>query len=265
MPYHMAMVALLRPPVQVGRLTARAMSDEQRGRISVLAADGERDVHRTILVASEQSELRPEQHVQHPPICITHVARAGEQTMPSVHSSAASAKTRHLADAGMDDGIWVARRRLWSLNCVEARDYSRYGIACSPAGLQLAPPRRNPHARYPLSRMERGARRALLALFVFLLFTLLATPGVTAETRTIDDTNGDSVTGAKPTYHGSWGFHGHCDFCSDAPSNVRQSFDLSLVHDGTFHASHTANDRVTFTFTGEQQARPGKFARLIAP
>jgi hypothetical protein len=59
MPYHMAMVALLRPPVQVGRLTARAMSEEQRGRISVLAADGELDVHRIVYVASEQSQLRP--------------------------------------------------------------------------------------------------------------------------------------------------------------------------------------------------------------
>jgi hypothetical protein len=101
--------------------------------------------------------------------------------------------------------------------------------------------------------MERAATRALLMLLAFLLTVLLAAPGVLAETRTIDDTNGDSVTGAQPTYSGRWEDRNHCSFCS-AFAQYGSFLDMSQISDGTWHASQTAGNSVSLTFTGEPES-----------
>jgi hypothetical protein len=98
--------------------------------------------------------------------------------------------------------------------------------------------------------MERAATRALLVLLAFLLTVLLEAPGVLADMRTIDDTNGDSVTGAQPTYSGDWEDRNHCSFCSGF-AQYGPYLDMSQISDGTWHASHSAGASVSLTFTGE--------------
>jgi hypothetical protein len=117
-----------------------------------------------------------------------------------------------------------------------------------------------PHALYPLPRMGRGLRHALLALLVFFLFALLAAPGVTAGQATIDDTNGDSVTGAIPAYSGKWEEENQCSFCS-AFQQFQQSFNKDWLKDGTWHASRTPGATVTLQFTGKPQRHPVIFVR----
>jgi hypothetical protein len=100
--------------------------------------------------------------------------------------------------------------------------------------------------------MERGARPALLALVVFLFFALLMAPGVHAETRTIDDTNGDSVTGQKPQYSDKQWLPqsiNNCDICSQYVPDVNQVFD------STWHLSKHGGATVTFTFIGKYKNR----------
>ncbi|KAK7044149.1 hypothetical protein VNI00_007869 [Paramarasmius palmivorus] len=74
------------------------------------------------------------------------------------------------------------------------------------------------------------------------------------ETRYIDDTFGDSVTGAMPLYHGSWlSVSSNCPNCTGALKP-----DFTRVHNGTYHdttrlAENEANSaipQVDFSFNG---------------
>ncbi|KAJ6480925.1 hypothetical protein C8R45DRAFT_872101 [Mycena sanguinolenta] len=64
---------------------------------------------------------------------------------------------------------------------------------------------------------------------------------------TIDDTNGDSLTGAQPVYTGSFSANSDCDGCTVHP-------DPSQAHDGTWHDSSQFNGAapvsVTLSFNG---------------
>ncbi|KAJ7651144.1 hypothetical protein FB45DRAFT_780465 [Roridomyces roridus] len=83
---------------------------------------------------------------------------------------------------------------------------------------------------------------------VLLLFLLASTNAQTFTNRTIDDTNGDSVTGVVPTYTPSSVWAGpSCQGCAILP-------DTSKVFDGTYHAATYHADLGSFAismdFTG---------------
>lgn len=66
--------------------------------------------------------------------------------------------------------------------------------------------------------------------------------------RTIDDYNGDSVTGVKPIFDGSWNYGPTCPGCKVQP-DPQHVFDKSW-HDATTWPNDTSSRTVTLTFTG---------------
>jgi hypothetical protein len=80
------------------------------------------------------------------------------------------------------------------------------------------------------------------AALTLILFALSLGPAVAvARTRTIDDSKGDSATGALPVYNGIW-------YDQTAEQN---NANASLAFDGTFHISEFQPTSVTLNFTGE--------------
>ncbi|KAF8217078.1 hypothetical protein K438DRAFT_1559193 [Mycena galopus ATCC 62051] len=83
-------------------------------------------------------------------------------------------------------------------------------------------------------------------LFLILIRVTLSF-GSTVLTATIDDTDGDSVTGAQPVYSGNFSPNSDCDGCTVHP-------DPTQAHDGTWHDSSQFNGAgpvsVTLSFTG---------------
>ncbi|KAI0736638.1 hypothetical protein C8Q72DRAFT_768914 [Fomitopsis betulina] len=85
-----------------------------------------------------------------------------------------------------------------------------------------------------------------VTLFVELLFSASVSAG--QSNRTIDDTNGDSVTGALPSYSSSWNVGQDCPGCRVQPS-------ASDCFEGTWHDTTSDNGvstphTVTFSFQG---------------
>ena len=88
--------------------------------------------------------------------------------------------------------------------------------------------------------------RAALDLLIFFLVTTRAA----LINRTIDDTNGDSLTSQEPNYQPASPWAGaSCGGCAILP-------DPALAYDGTWHAAtyHPAlvNVNITFNFTGAE-------------
>ena len=95
------------------------------------------------------------------------------------------------------------------------------------------------------------ARSATSSTFlVALLFLVLIHSSYSAENRTIDDTHGDSVSGALPSYSGPWNVGQLCSDCSANPSPP-DTF-MSSWHDVTTQPDPNdgAPNAVTLSFQG---------------
>ncbi|KAJ7879231.1 hypothetical protein B0H14DRAFT_2341560 [Mycena olivaceomarginata] len=81
----------------------------------------------------------------------------------------------------------------------------------------------------------------------FILFTHIALSSGSVLPATIDDTTGDSLTGAQPSYSGSFSANSNCDGCLVHPDPQR-------AHGGTWHDSSQFGGAppvsVTLSFTG---------------
>ncbi|KAJ7227819.1 hypothetical protein B0H12DRAFT_1148398 [Mycena haematopus] len=86
-----------------------------------------------------------------------------------------------------------------------------------------------------------------LAALSFILLARVALSRGSVLTATIDDTEGDSLTGAQPVYTGSFSPNSDCTGCTVHPDPAR-------AHDGTWHDSSQFNGAppvsVTLSFTG---------------
>ncbi|CCM02805.1 uncharacterized protein FIBRA_04916 [Fibroporia radiculosa] len=81
------------------------------------------------------------------------------------------------------------------------------------------------------------------------IFALLKNVSSVSMNATIDDENGDSVTGAKPIYSGTnWNYGPGCPGCKAQP-DIDDTFDRSW-HDFTAHPTDTGPHTITLTFTG---------------
>ncbi|KAJ6542808.1 hypothetical protein B0H19DRAFT_957811 [Mycena capillaripes] len=81
--------------------------------------------------------------------------------------------------------------------------------------------------------------RSLLAFYALALVQVCLSA---VSNRTIDDFNGDAVTGALPVYEGGWNVDGNCTTCFVQPVS-NQAFDH------TWHDT-TGQNSVTLQFTG---------------
>ncbi|KAJ6542805.1 hypothetical protein B0H19DRAFT_957855 [Mycena capillaripes] len=86
--------------------------------------------------------------------------------------------------------------------------------------------------------------RFLLAIYALTLVQVCLSA---LSNRTIDDFNGDSVTGALPVYEGSWNVNGNCSTCY-VQLDTSQPFDRTW-HDSTQRATEDPYS-VTLQFTG---------------
>lgn len=117
-----------------------------------------------------------------------------------------------------------------------------------------------PHPRSPQAGPQPLVMRALLtAIWVVTLFFAVLHPASTAYAAlvnvTIDDTNGDSVTGLLPSYVASEDDWNRQSGCSGCWSHL----DTSSVFDGTWHsatfdAGHATAKAVNISFTGNLSA-----------
>jgi hypothetical protein len=99
--------------------------------------------------------------------------------------------------------------------------------------------------------MERNGRRTLIVGLAWFLGVLWLIPTVRAGTAAIDDTDGDSQTGAKPSYSGSWyNSSQFCEWC------MNHNLDMSQVYNETWHASGHNGDAVALSFTGKPMSVP---------
>ncbi|KZT06162.1 uncharacterized protein LAESUDRAFT_759687 [Laetiporus sulphureus 93-53] len=96
--------------------------------------------------------------------------------------------------------------------------------------------------------MDSGAptlRRSLLIYLAFILMATLVSP--TPTFATIDDENGDSVSGMRPIYQPSWNNGPQCPGCAIQPEKDK-TFDQTW-HDTTIHPGDPPHN-VTLTFNG---------------
>ena len=82
------------------------------------------------------------------------------------------------------------------------------------------------------------------------------------RTVTVDDTNGDEISGVLPLYlpTGDWALGQQCKGCSAQP-NVSLAFD-GTWHDTTHSEGHVDQRTVTVRFGGELQTTP---ALVLSP
>lgn len=103
--------------------------------------------------------------------------------------------------------------------------------------------------------IELSTRMDALNLFSWVAGSSLCAVGNAARTnRTIDDTYGDSVTGALPTYTPpvDWTAGQNCSDCLVAPRDLSQVLNGTWHDTSQFYTSDTEH-RITVTFSGKRE------------